>query len=126
MEKNYSLYSNCPPLASTHARSRLRHSRTAESFVGQDCSKLARFAYEDLQHHGLCFVHHFLRAPPYLIIDMIQIWAVRRPQCRIYEVRSFISQKCNRFSSSVRWKMLEMKNSHNSRISFRRSSTSRP
>ena len=29
----YSLYSNCPPLACTHARSRLRHSRTAESII---------------------------------------------------------------------------------------------
>src|SRR6218665_1291085 len=51
----------------------------------------------------LCFVHHFLHAPPYLIIDWIQVWTVRGPQCRIYEVKSFISQKCNCFSSSVRW-----------------------
>src|SRR6218665_2088424 len=58
----------------------------------------------------LCFVHHFLHAPPYLIIDGIKIWAARRPQCRIYEVRSFIRQKCNRFSSFVRWSTILLEN----------------
>src|SRR6218665_1887816 len=58
----------------------------------------------------LCFVHHFLHALPYLIIDGIQIWAVRGPQCRIYEVRSFIRQKCNCFSSSVRWSTILLEN----------------
>src|SRR6218665_2714668 len=38
----------------------------------------------------LCFVHHFLHASPYLIIDGIQTWAIMGPQYRIYEVRSFI------------------------------------
>jgi len=54
----YSLYSNCPPLASTHARSRLRHSRTAESIIHWSRSfKAPRFAYEDLEHHGSLFCY---------------------------------------------------------------------
>src|SRR6218665_3008795 len=58
----------------------------------------------------LCFLHHFLHTPPYLIIDGIQIWAVRGPQCRVYEVRSFIRQKCNHFSSSLRWSTILLEN----------------
>src|SRR6218665_1891568 len=58
----------------------------------------------------VCFAHHFLHVPPYLIIDGIHIWAVRGPQCRIYKVRSFIRQKCNRFSSSVRWSTILLEN----------------
>src|SRR6218665_2754564 len=74
----------------------------------------------------LCFVHHFLHAPTYLIIDGIQFLAVRGPHCKIYEVRSFMRQKCNRFSSSVRWASCwKMYNSENSRISGKRSSMSK-
>src|SRR6218665_348579 len=86
MYKNYSLYSNCPPLASTHARSRCAiHAPPSQQFVGQHHSKLARFAYENLRHHGPLFCTPFPACTPYLIIDGIQIWAVRGPQCRIYE-----------------------------------------
>src|SRR6218665_903136 len=56
----YSFYSNCPPLASTHARSRLRHSRTAESkLCWSRLSQACMIRYEDLQHHRPLFCTPF-------------------------------------------------------------------
>jgi len=70
----------------------------------------------------LCFAYHFLHSSPYLIIDGIQIWAVRGPECRIYEVRSFIRQKCiSRPLCAGAPSCLKMWNSENSRISGRKS-----
>src|SRR6218665_2190840 len=86
------------------------HAPPSQQFVGQDHSKLARFAYEDVQQQGPLFCTLFPACTPYLIIDGIQIWAVRGSQCRIYEVMSYIRQKCNCFSSSVRWSTILLEN----------------
>src|SRR6218665_4145794 len=57
----------------------------------------------------LCFVHHFLHASPYLIIDGIQTWVIRGHNISIGFMKSEVScfhsselQNCNRFSSCVR------------------------
>src|SRR6218665_3683175 len=87
------------------------HVLPSEQFVGQDRSKLLHDSLTKIFNiTDLCFVHHFLHASPFLIIDGIQIWAVRGTQRRIYQVRSFIREKCNRFSNSVRWSTILLEN----------------
>ena len=96
--KNLQLCSSCLPLASTYAHIQSLAPFTLVKIVPSLHDSLTKiFNITDL-----CFVYHFLHASPYLVIDGIQIWAVRGPKCRIYEVRSFIREKCNRFLSSVR------------------------
>jgi len=96
--KNLQLCSSCLPLASTYAHIQSLAPFTLVKIVPSLHDSLTKiFNITDL-----CFVYHFLHASPYLVIDGIQIWAVRGPKCRIYEARSFIREKCNRFLSSVR------------------------
>ena len=132
-EENSILYSNCPPLASTHARSCLHHSRTAESIIRWARSFQACTIRLRRSSTSRTFVLYTISCmhPTYRIIDAIQIWAVRRPQCRIYEVRSFktfIRQKCSRFPSSVRWNTILLENvklREFSNFRYRRSSMSK-
>ena len=57
----------------------------------------------------LCSVDHFFHLTPYFVINQVQVWAVRGPVLRRYEIRRFSLRESDSLAGSVRWRTVLFK-----------------